>query len=78
MNNNNNANKSLLSALFGAAIGAAAVYLSDRKNREKVKTKWEELKDQGSEKIEEIKDKVDKTKNKAEEELDEMKRGIAR
>jgi gas vesicle protein len=70
--NDSNGNKSLMSLLFGAALGATALYLSDRNNRDKVKRKWGELKEEGSDKVDELKDKIDRTKDKVKQETREM------
>ncbi len=70
---NQRRNNNMWSLLLGMAAGAAAVYFSDKKNRDKAKEKFEELKVKGSEKMEDIKGKVKEGAEKAETELEEIK-----
>lgn len=56
-------------AILGVVAGAAAVFLSDRGNREKLKTKARELMEKSEEKVEETKLKVDEAKEKSRQKL---------
>ena len=49
-------------ALVGAAVGAVAVVMSDRKTRAKVKSRVKTLMEEGDEKLEEVREKVDSAK----------------
>jgi gas vesicle protein len=48
----------LAGAVVGAAVGAAAVVLSDKNNRDKVKKEFNKVKKQGQAKVEELSDTV--------------------
>lgn len=68
---NRNSNRSMLTLLIGAALGAAGVYLSDKKNRDKVKSKIDEIKARSSEKVDEMKAKGSEGLGRIQEKLDE-------
>jgi gas vesicle protein len=56
-------------ALVGAAVGAAAVALSDKKTRERLKKKGHDLLEQGEKKLDEAKVKLDEAKVKGQDRL---------
>jgi gas vesicle protein len=58
-------------AIIGAVAGAAAVYLSDKKNREKARGKLEEIKSKTDEKINEAKEELEQKKMEGKEKLAE-------
>lgn len=53
MSDNNKGSDTLLAVLFGAALGAAAVILSDKDSREKAVRKFEDLKSEGGKMLDE-------------------------
>lgn len=60
----------------GAAIGAAAVLLSDKKKREKIKEMGEELKSKGIKIINETQKKMKEWKEEAKEKGEEVKEDL--
>ena len=87
MARNDEGNKSMMALLIGAAMGAAGLYLSDKKNRDKVKQRWDELKEKGAEKTDELKKKgsekledlqsrLEMTGERTQEEIEEAQRKL--
>ncbi len=72
-----NGNGVVKAAIVGAVVGAAATYLSNRENREKVKQKAEEIKNNVDTKATEVKEVADEKRieamDKASKRLNEMK-----
>jgi gas vesicle protein len=58
-------------AVIGAVAGAAAVYFSDKKNRNKAKEKLEEIKSKTDEKINKAKEELEQKKMEGKEKLAE-------
>lgn len=65
-------NKSISALLVGAAMGAAAVFLSDKKNRDKIKSKAKRFLDEARQKLEEFEEQTTKIKEKAVDKLEDL------
>lgn len=64
-NNAKVAGAGILGAAIGAAVGAGAVALSDKKNQKFIKNKFNELKKQGQNVLSNLQDKADEKVNAA-------------
>ncbi|KKS98138.1 MAG: hypothetical protein UV73_C0003G0080 [Candidatus Gottesmanbacteria bacterium GW2011_GWA2_43_14] len=80
--NNSGGSKMLISAALGAAFGAAAVVLSDRKKREKIKKAVDEIITKGNQQIDRIRETAeiatDKGRKILNDELDKQKHLISK
>ncbi len=66
----------MTAAIVGAAVGAAAVVLSDKDKRERLKQKAQDMLTKGEQKLGEVKMKTDSAKETAKEKLaDNMRKG---
>lgn len=81
--NNNNvkvAEAGILGAIVGAAVGAGAVALSSEKNRQVIKSKFNELKKQGEKVLNDIQDKASEltseSKKTVDTKVDKIKKSI--
>ena len=63
----------LIAAVTGAVIGAGAVVLKDKKNRDKIQQAFNKTKDQAKDKIEKIQQFAEDKKDEAEKMVDEKK-----
>lgn len=64
-----NMSSGMMGALLGAAAGAAAVFFSNKDNRDMVRRKINVMKEEGQEKAKELKDEVDEAKEKGSKKL---------
>ena len=63
-------------AVIGAAVGATAVALSDKKNRDKVEKEFNVLKKQGQKVYSDIKGKVEEFSSQGEEKVKDAKQTL--
>lgn len=66
----------LIGMVIGAAAGAAAVALSDKKNRQKVQRATDRLQKEGKSKIEELKKMAQRYLNEAEHEVEKGQKQV--
>lgn len=71
MTDNQSGIKPLTAAVVGAAVGAAAVILSDKDKRERLMQKAGDLVKSGQSQINQIKEKVDVAKDRGQDKLAE-------
>ncbi|GEM_PF-3514187 len=57
-------------AIIGAAVGAGAVILSDKHNRQKIKSEFDKAMDKGEKTLNQVRAKVDSARDDSQKKLD--------
>jgi len=66
----------LVAAVAGMALGAAAVVLSDNKNRQKIGKNIDKLKDQGTQALSDVKERLTDMSDNAQKQVEETRSEI--